>query len=266
LLLKTPDPTMPYPGAATYGASAFVLILPYLEQTAVSRLIDTTRGALSPVNMPPGNAAYSTPLPIFLCPSAPGDSAVDYSAELANSFNNFGVVISPAPGLIFGRSDYAPDAGMSADIPGININAGASIIAQPPTPPVRITDITDGSSNTVMLVEDAGKPLSATDGFRYNARVAVRDENGGNCFSTGATMSTATYTGIVHGKSVVLEDAPTPLPEGTRVLVTPLPEPRTPAALLAAIEAAPHITADDVAELEAILEAGKRPPSPPPTF
>jgi prepilin-type processing-associated H-X9-DG protein len=157
-LLKTPDPTVPYPGAATYGASAFVLVLPYLEQTAVSRLIDTTRGALSPVNMPPGNAAYSTPLPIFLCPSAPGGSAIDYSAELANSFNNFGVVISPPPGLIFGRTDYAPDAGMSADIPGININAGASIIAQPPTPPVRITDVTDGSSNTVMLVEDAGRP------------------------------------------------------------------------------------------------------------
>jgi hypothetical protein len=34
-------------------------------------------------------------------------------------------------------------------------------------------------------------------------------------------MSTATYTGIVHGRSVVLEDAPTPLPDGTRVLVTP---------------------------------------------
>lgn len=79
-------------------------------------------------------------------------------------------------------------------------------------------------------------------------------------------MSTATYTGVVHGKSVFLEDAPTPLPDGTRVLVTPLPEPGTTAALLAAIQAAPHVTAEDVAELEAILEAGNRPPSPAPTF
>ena len=79
-------------------------------------------------------------------------------------------------------------------------------------------------------------------------------------------MSAATYTGIVHGRSVVLEDAPTPLPDGTRVLVTPLPERGTTEALLAAIQAAPHVTAEDVAELEAILEAGKRPPSPPPTF
>jgi hypothetical protein len=79
-------------------------------------------------------------------------------------------------------------------------------------------------------------------------------------------MSSASYTGIVHGKSVFLEDAPTPLPDGTRVLVTPLPDQGTMAALLAAIQAPPHVTAEDVAELEAILEAGKRPPSPAPTF
>jgi prepilin-type N-terminal cleavage/methylation domain-containing protein/prepilin-type processing-associated H-X9-DG protein len=157
-LLPTPDPTVPFPAAATYGVSAFVLILPYLEMENVYVQIDTTKGALSPVNMPPGNPAYSTPLAIFLCPSAPGNGTADYSAELANSFNNFGVAVSFPPGLIFGRSDYAPDAGMEADIPGINITAGASIIAQPPTPPVRLTDITDGSSNTIMLVEDAGRP------------------------------------------------------------------------------------------------------------
>ena len=109
-------------------------------------------------NMPPGNPAYSTPLKVFLCPSSSGQPTIDYSAELVNSFGNFNVAVSYPPGLIFGRSDYAPDAGMSADIPGININAGASIIAQPPTPAVRITDITDGSSNTLMIVEDAGRP------------------------------------------------------------------------------------------------------------
>ena len=47
---------------------------------------------------------------------------------------------------------------MSADIPGININAGASILCQPPDGPVRFTDITDGSSSTILVVEDAGRP------------------------------------------------------------------------------------------------------------
>jgi prepilin-type N-terminal cleavage/methylation domain-containing protein/prepilin-type processing-associated H-X9-DG protein len=156
-LLPTPDPTAPS-GTGIYGAGAFVLILPYVEQDNTYRQIDVTRAALSRVNVPPANAAYSTPIKTFQCPSAPGNPTVDYSAELWNSFNNFGINVSYPPGLIFGRTDYAPDAGMQADIPGISINAGASIIAQPPDGPVRIPGITDGTSNTIMVIEDAGRP------------------------------------------------------------------------------------------------------------
>jgi prepilin-type N-terminal cleavage/methylation domain-containing protein/prepilin-type processing-associated H-X9-DG protein len=155
--LSIPDPTAP-PGTGSYGASAFTLLLPFLEQVGAYRRIDVRKAALSPVNMPPVNPTYSTPLKAFLCPSTPGNPTADYSAELANSFNNFGISIVPAPGLVFGRSDYAPDAGMSVDIPGININAGASIICEPPDGPVRVTDIVDGTSNTIMVVEDAGRP------------------------------------------------------------------------------------------------------------
>jgi prepilin-type processing-associated H-X9-DG protein len=134
------------------------LIFPYIEQDNLYRQIDVTRAALSKVNMPPANPAYSTPIKTFLCPSAPGNPTVDYSAELSNSFNNFGTNVSYPPGRIFGRTDYCPDAGMSADIVGINPNAGASIICEPPDGPVRITAITDGTSNTIMIVEDAGRP------------------------------------------------------------------------------------------------------------
>jgi prepilin-type N-terminal cleavage/methylation domain-containing protein/prepilin-type processing-associated H-X9-DG protein len=155
--VSPPDPTAP-PGTGTYGASAFSLVLPYIEQGNVYRQFDVNRAALSAFNMPPANPAYSTVILLFLCPSAPGQPTVDYSAELANSFNNFGITVNYPPGLIFGRTDYCPDAGMSADIPGININAGASIICQPPDGPVRITAVKDGTSNTIMIVEDAGRP------------------------------------------------------------------------------------------------------------
>src|SRR5207253_932508 len=94
----------------------------------------------------------------FLCPSSPGAPAVDYSAELIKSFRNFDVTLTYPPGLIFGRTDYAPDAGMQADVPGINISAGASIIVQPPGRPVRLIDVADGSSNTLMVIEDSGRP------------------------------------------------------------------------------------------------------------
>ncbi|MDB5305891.1 MAG: putative major pilin subunit, partial [Gemmataceae bacterium] len=156
-LLPTSDPSAPA-GTGTFGAGALVLILPYIEQDNLYRRIDVTKAALSSVNMPPANPAYSTPVKTFQCPSAPGNPTADYSAELANSFNNFGITVTPASGLIFGRSDYAPDAGMMAALPGISINAGASIICQPPDSPVRVTGITDGTSNTIMVVEDAGRP------------------------------------------------------------------------------------------------------------
>jgi len=155
--LSIADPTAPA-GTGTYGAGAFVLILPYMEQGNLYAGIDVTRAALSSVNMPPTNPAYSTPIPTFLCPSSPAPATIIYSAELANSFNNFGASVTPPAGLIFGRTDYAADAGMMADLPGISINAGASIICQPPDGPVRITDILDGTSNTMMIQEDAGRP------------------------------------------------------------------------------------------------------------
>jgi prepilin-type N-terminal cleavage/methylation domain-containing protein/prepilin-type processing-associated H-X9-DG protein len=150
------DRTTPNP--AFVGPSVFVLILPYLEESNLYNQIDVNKSFFNLANLPPGNPAYSTPLKTFLCPSSPGVPAVDYSAELVNSFGNFGVTLQSPPGLIFGRTDYAPDAGMQADVPGININAGASIIVQPPQRPVRLTDIADGSSNTPMVIEDSGRP------------------------------------------------------------------------------------------------------------
>jgi prepilin-type N-terminal cleavage/methylation domain-containing protein/prepilin-type processing-associated H-X9-DG protein len=198
--LATADPTAP-PGTGTYGAGAFVLILPYLEQGNLASGIDVTRAALSSVNMPPNNPAYSTPINTFLCPSAPGSSTVVYSAELANSFNNFGIAVTPASGLIFGRSDYCPDAGMEADLPGINIKAGASILAQPPDGPVRMTDITDGTSNTMMVVEDGGRP-----GWYGSAGVASEPAIG------GYTPALGSYQGGVNG----------PAPQGGGAWADPL--------------------------------------------
>ena len=182
--LPTPDPAAPA-GTGGYGVGAFVLILPYIEQSNLYVGINVSLAALNPANMPPNNPAYSTPISTYLCPSSPAPATVVYSAELANSFNNFGFAVAPAPGLIFGRTDYAPDAGMSADIPGISISAGASIICQPPDGPVRLIAITDGTSNTMMIVEDAGRP-----GWYGSSGIATQPAIGGYAPVIG------TYQGI----------------------------------------------------------------------
>ena len=72
-------------------------------------------------------------------------------------------------------------------------------------------------------------------------------------------MSNTGYKGIVKGRTVVLEEA-TDLEEGVEVWVTPLEMPKgSPQAVLAAIDALPHIEPADVDELMQLIEEGKRP-------
>ena len=74
-------------------------------------------------------------------------------------------------------------------------------------------------------------------------------------------MTTGTYRGVVHGGMVVLETE-TPLTDGTEVVVTPVSGATgSPAAILAAIEAAPRVPAEWVDELEQLIAQGKRSPA-----
>jgi hypothetical protein len=70
-----------------------------------------------------------------------------------------------------------------------------------------------------------------------------------------------TIRGHVNNGVVVLENAAA-LPNGTPVEVTPLKEPGNNAALIAAMEAEPHVSQEDVDELLRAIAAGKRPAVP----
>ena len=72
-------------------------------------------------------------------------------------------------------------------------------------------------------------------------------------------MTQPVYKGIVRGKAVILQE-PADLPEGTEVIVTPLEATRgSPQAVLAAMDAPPHVQPEDVEELRRLIEEGKRP-------
>jgi hypothetical protein len=74
-------------------------------------------------------------------------------------------------------------------------------------------------------------------------------------------MIRSSYRAVVHGGRIVLLDGDNPLPEGTRVLVTPMgAEPGTPAAIVAALDAAPKVPKEWVDELERLIREGERPP------
>jgi len=73
-------------------------------------------------------------------------------------------------------------------------------------------------------------------------------------------MEQPIYRGVVKGETVILRESRVPLPDGTEVLVTPLAlQAGTAVALIAAMDAEPHPTAQDVAELEKAIAAGRRP-------
>lgn len=75
-------------------------------------------------------------------------------------------------------------------------------------------------------------------------------------------MASGTYRGVVRGGAIVLLESGASLVDGTEVLVTPLaPELGSPAAVLAAIAAAPHVPSAWVDELEQLIAEGHRPPS-----
>ena len=70
-----------------------------------------------------------------------------------------------------------------------------------------------------------------------------------------------TYHGKVEGRTIQLDDD-VKLPRGTEVVVTlRVARKGTPASVLAAAAEEPHISADDVNELLAVIRAHKKPAS-----
>jgi prepilin-type N-terminal cleavage/methylation domain-containing protein/prepilin-type processing-associated H-X9-DG protein len=183
----------PY-GPVTMGHSAFGQILPYIEQDNVQRLARLDRSVIDPRNLPPNLGtclAGPTKIKVFLCPAAP-DKDADYYPYFHQFFPN---VNNP---YILGRTDYAPIRGFSGTFanncaPGLisgNVGVMGRKTTYPRTTDLRLTDITDGTSNTILVVEDAGRQSNYIRGQNvggyllnaawadYNIRVTVDGTSG----------------------------------------------------------------------------------------
>jgi prepilin-type N-terminal cleavage/methylation domain-containing protein/prepilin-type processing-associated H-X9-DG protein len=159
-----PPTPNPY-GPQTQGHSALGLILPFIEQGNVIRLARTDHSVIDPLNLPPNygtSTAGLAVIPIYLCPSTP-DTTVDYGPYFAQ--NNL-----PLGPMNLARTDYAIIRGLngtfcaacapaspSGDVGAMGVrgqaNAGGGLISGK----VRLQSITDGTSNTIMVAEDAGR-------------------------------------------------------------------------------------------------------------
>jgi len=128
--------------AVNNGAPAHawsVALLAQIEQSNIANLYDLNLGWKHAANQP----AVAAPMSLLLCPSTPRGSAID-----------------DMPGFRAAVTDYAP---MSAVAPSL-----AALLGLPSTldragffsgnQRRRVAEIADGLSNTLALVEDAGRP------------------------------------------------------------------------------------------------------------
>ncbi len=188
------------------NAGNFTRILPYLEQQNIYNLINFSRCFADQVNVPPFNpnsgslysgvgqcSAYATSINAFICPSSPVDGTINYYNDVYSTFGDGNPPPIPSPPTeIWGRSDYFAtpgfhtslllklgysaaaaaaltntDSGVICDISTANPTTG---LVNTPISHVRIASITDGTSNTVMIGEDAARPV----GYNHSRQIYVQ--------------------------------------------------------------------------------------------
>ncbi|WP_010583795.1 DUF1559 domain-containing protein [Schlesneria paludicola] len=168
----------PYDDLNIHGYTEF--ILPYLDQTNVYNAINFSAPYSSPVNLSfaglpnytaNNQAAIKSVIPAFVCPS---------TARTENPITITTTALGPPLTWVTGAMDYSPFGGA--------LGAYWNTYVQPTTgsvprtgilsdgnPTVRVGDITDGTSNTLILFELAGR----NDLFRKNKLVTINGTQGG---------------------------------------------------------------------------------------
>jgi prepilin-type N-terminal cleavage/methylation domain-containing protein len=137
-------------------------LLPYMEQSNISVLYDFKRSYVDPINLPPPygtlNISAMNPVPIFLCPTTPVADRWDYGPYFGTTpIGNKGLLMLP-------RTDYIAPRGLHgslatcAGLPNSSTENGMLGSTNIETKPsVKFAEVSDGLSNTLCVVESAGK-------------------------------------------------------------------------------------------------------------
>lgn len=154
-------------GGQVQGHTPFMHLLPYMEQENITRGMNLQLSVIDPRNWPPNwgtQPAASSTVKSYLCPSAP-TRVIDY----APYFVSLG--LPNAGPFILGGADYSVMRGAHANfrsacaptMPTPSDSCGALGVKGSWTPNGLTTGkstllgITDGTSNTVVVVESAGR-------------------------------------------------------------------------------------------------------------
>ncbi|MBX7106063.1 MAG: DUF1559 domain-containing protein [Gemmataceae bacterium] len=148
--------------AGAKGHSIFSYLLPYIEQGNVATLIRYDKPLYAPENMKPplgtnaGNP-FGTKIKILMCP---------WTQDRQADYGQVGY-LAVAPGIaVFGVTDYgvldgigSAYAGLAGGVPSGRTGAlrYATLTGTDFNPKTYVKDIEDGTSNTVLIAEDAGR-------------------------------------------------------------------------------------------------------------
>jgi hypothetical protein len=149
------------------------LVLPFFEQSQMYNAYNLAQPFSAPVN----TTMVGTQLNFMVCPSAPPYRVMPYTDALSQVFYGAGWTVNLAAG------DYAVDDGVSDG--WLTLNNVPHVAGQDVLGLLhgnfarRIAENTDGTSNTIMVSEDAGRPNFYLDGRQIAYGTSIPWYNGG---------------------------------------------------------------------------------------
>jgi len=140
-------------------SSWFTAVLPFIEQDGLFKSYDTSQHWHHAANQ----KAVATPIPTLLCPSAPTRNGFEWTVlvDYANATTTT-ATLAPRDFYNGAVTDYANVGGigslLNASLPASRQVADPLNCGILKTTPVRLSEVTDGLSNTLLVVECAGRP------------------------------------------------------------------------------------------------------------
>ncbi|HVK19554.1 MAG TPA: DUF1559 domain-containing protein [Fimbriiglobus sp.] len=160
-------------GPQTQGHTALVMAAEYVEQDNLVRIARRDLSAVDHRNLPPPapaatNMAATFPVKVFICPSTPNGSELANYDTIMGGYPGF-----PATGHRYSRTDYWSFRGVYTDAltrcggtppqtaaAGVEDSGALSPKGRAPGVGNSVTGMSDGTSNTLLMTEIAGRGLN----------------------------------------------------------------------------------------------------------